>query len=113
MTETSTEQSTLTDDDIKFMRESYADSGVAGHYIVNRLLDVIEAERSTPQRVRLNGPRPLVPSDLPEEGKIEIQNASGEWNAFFFTDALNRIYDGSGSGESIEEACREALEDAE
>ena len=79
----------------------------------DRLLNSLVAELEAEPDVRLNGPRPLLPGDLPEDSKLEVTNSGGEWAVFYFADAANRVYDGDGGGDSIEEACREALDSAE
>ena len=78
----------------------------------DEMLNTLVAELEAEPAVCLNGPEPLRPSDLPEDAKLEVTNGGGEWAVFYFADASNRVYDGDGGGDSLEEACREALENA-
>lgn len=78
----------------------------------DEMLNALVAELEAEPAVRLNGPEPLRPNDLPEDAKFEVTNGGGEWAVFYFSDASNRVYDGDGGGDSLEEACREAMENA-
>lgn len=79
----------------------------------DRMLNALVSELEAEPKVRINAPLPLRPSDLPEDGKFEVINSGGEWAAYYFADAAERAYDSDGGGDSIEDACRDALENAE
>ena len=79
----------------------------------DEMLNALVADLEAEPAVRLNGPEPLRPSSLPEDAKLEVTNGGGEWAVFYFSDAANRVCDGDGGGDSLEDACREAMENAE
>lgn len=84
-----------------------------GHLdVADGKLNALVAELETANNATLNGPRPVRPGDIPEDGRIEILNSGGEFAAYFKLDALTEGYDGDGGGGTIEEACREAVDKA-
>jgi hypothetical protein len=78
----------------------------------DEMLNAIVADLEAEPAVRLNEPEPLRPNAISEEAKFEVTNGGGEWTVFYFADATNRVYDGDGGGDSLEDACREAMENA-
>lgn len=54
----------------------------------------------------------LKPNDLPDSSKIEITVEDGSFVACFFPEQHQRYYLGSGTGKTVEEAIREALDEA-
>lgn len=54
----------------------------------------------------------LKPTDLPEGSKVEITVVYGTFVAEFFPLRYGRIATGAGEGATIEEAIREALDEA-
>ncbi len=55
----------------------------------------------------------LKPTDFPEGSKVELFVLNGQFHAFFYDDETSRVYDGEGSADTIDDAVREALADAE
>lgn len=55
----------------------------------------------------------LKPADLPEGSKVEITVEDGVFVARIFLDQYSRVYDGWGEAETVEEAIREALDEAD
>jgi len=54
----------------------------------------------------------MKPNDLPEDSMFQITAEDGAWAADFFPDKHTRLYTGSGTGRTVEEAMREALDEA-
>lgn len=63
--------------------------------------------------MQLNAPEPIRQIDGDNKIEIYYDTSVGEFVAYFFFDSASRMYDGSGQGPTIEEACRAALEDVE
>jgi hypothetical protein len=52
------------------------------------------------------------PNDLSEGSMFQITVEDGVWVADFFPDKHSRLYTGSGTGKTVEDAMREALDEA-